>query len=750
VRATTLADTEREHVMLTCRVVDDAGHAVPGVAVSDGHAVVTTDADGRARLARAEGSFVWISRPDGFDTSSWFHRLGVETSADVEPDVGPDVQFVVERVEQPLPFTFAQITDLHLSDAAEPVTLPLADSPYGLDASGAVVTRPLTSVDHLTAVLAEVACAHGPHGPARFAVATGDLTDHGTSSEFAMLALARSASPLPVHVLPGNHDHYGHLHEPRDDDAPVDSHGMGTGTTSRYDEHVGPRWWSLTHAGLRLVALDWFSHRLGLDRDVQEEWLAADLATAPAGTPVLFLTHDQMSSEFFDRVTTTAPHVRIVGSLSGHWHTSRVVRIDGQVHANTGNATFGSFDWAPAHARLFGWDGHELTARTVALGAGEALTTSTFAASGGALPELPTAQWVVRLPGAVHLARPATTDAGAVVVAWSDDDTARGGLSCHDMLTGEERWRVALDAPVRAGVTWIAETGGPGVVVAVSISGGVTAVAADTGARRWSVQLGDPMLAWVHAAPVPLGRAVAAGEIRSYAALDLADGSVRWRRDRRHGVENTATSTQGVLQDGTLVAAFSMMAEHTMGLDPVTGEVRWTRDGTPHHSAASDLVPDPGGRDVYVTRLGGRVERFAAATGEVRWATKVGAAFAPGRPLVVDAAVIVTTALGAVHRFDAATGAEVWRNDLPGGEPDLAMGPYRRSGAVVPAGPELVGDALVQVGGDGRVHRIDLDSGHAIEVAATGVPITVPAVACDRDAIVATAEGTLARLDVSG
>jgi outer membrane protein assembly factor BamB len=731
-----------EAAMVTCTVVDEAGRPVPDVAVSNGHTVVTTDADGVASMPVTDCSFVWISRPSGYDASAWFHRLDAH-----EPHGVRRIDFVIERVEQSLPFTFAQITDLHLSDALEPVTMPLADSPYGLDGTGTIVARPLTSVDELVGALAEVADTHGPHGPPRFAVATGDLTDHGTSSEFAMLERARAASPLQMHVLPGNHDHYGHLHEPRDDDAPVDSFGMGTGTTSRYDEHVGPRWWSLTHGGMRLVAIDWFSHRLGLDRDQQEEWLAADLATAPAGTPVLFLTHDQMPGEFFDRVTAMAPHVRIVGSLSGHWHTSRVVRVDGLLHANTGNATFGSFDWAPAHARMFGWDGHELTARSVALGVSDALSTSTFATASGALPDIPTARWAVRLPGAVHLSRPAVIG-DAVVVAWSDDDAASGGLSCHDTMTGEERWRVPLGAPVRAGVTWMPEPAGAGVVVAVTISGRVVAVEAETGASRWSVQLGDPVLAWVHAAPVPLDGAVAVGEIRCYAALGLADGSVRWRRDRSQGAENTATATQGVLQDDVLVTAFSLMPEHTLGLDPATGEVRWSGDGVTLHSPTSDLVADPNGRDVFVTRLGGRVERFAAATGELRWASRVRAAFAPGRPLVVDTAVIVTTALGVVHRFEADSGVEVWRTEL-GGEPQLAMGPYRRTGPAVPAGPCLVGATVVQVTGDGGVHRVDLDTGRATQVAAIGVPITVPALACGDDAIVATAEGTLVRLDVS-
>jgi outer membrane protein assembly factor BamB len=720
--------------MIECRVVDGEGQPVAGVAVSDGVSVALTGDDGAAALPGDGTAFVWVSRPSGWDAAEWFvRRNGGDDQA---------VTFVLEPVGQPLPVTFGQVTDLHVSDLPEPVSVPLADGLYGKDADGTLVGRPLTGVADLAAVLAELAAAEGPAGPPRFLVATGDLTDHGTPAEFALLAEALASSPLPVHVLPGNHDHYGHQRDPRPGEEPVDSHGMGTGTTSRYEECVGPRWWSLTHAGLRLVALDWFSHRLGLDRDDQERWLAADLATVTDGGPVLFLTHDQMPAAFFARVAEAAPHVRVLGSLSGHWHTSRVVRVDGQLHANTGNATFGSFDWAPAHGRLFTWDGGDLTARSVAIGGGSTLTSSTFAAAPGPARADDRSAWTVRLPGAVHLARPIAIGDGGVVVAWSDDDRAVGGLSCHDAVTGEERWRVDLTGPVRAGATWLADHG---VVVAVSVNGGVVAVDPAIGEVRWRAQVGEPVEMWVHAAPVPTDGAVVVGEVRCLAALDAGDGAVRWSRDDLGRPENTATPMQGVVQDGTLVVGLSLMDDHTLGLDPATGEVRWAKDGVARHSPSSDLVPDPDGTDVYLTRLGGRVERMVAATGEVRWAARVRAAFATGRPLVVDGAVLVTSALGAVHRFDATTGAEEWRTQLPG-DGLLAMGPYRREGLVVPAGATVVGDAVVQPAGDGGVHRLDLVSGASEVVARLGVPITVPAVEAGGDVVVATAEGSLTRL----
>lgn len=719
------------------------GTPLGGVAVSDGEAVAVTDGDGRYELPGGATPFVWVHRGTGWDAERWFARLDGLTQ-----DTDAEVDFQLTPVDQPVPFTFAQLTDLHVSAVPEPAALPLPDGVYGVDGEGKVVDRPLTRPDDLVHAIHEVLA--GADGPVRFAVATGDLTDHGTASEFALLQEALGRAPLPVHVLPGNHDHYGHDHEPDPGDAPVDSHGMGAGTTHRYERHVGPRWWSLTHGGLRLVALDWFSHRLGLDADRQERWLAADLAVAPPGTPVLLLTHDQMGRELFERAVAAAPHVRLVGSLTGHWHTSRVVRVDGQLHVNTGNATFGSFDWAPAHGRLYRWDGDDLEIRSVTVRGGERLRGATFVGRAEPHP-VAGATWSVALPGTAHLGAPALVDGPGdptAVVPWSDDDRAAGGVVAHDVATGALRWAAALGAPVRAGVT-VAPDGA--TVVAVTVNGGVAVLDAATGALRWRRQVGDPLRMWVHAAPVVADGLVVVGEVRTYAALDLADGSVRWSRDDLGRPENYLNASTGVVVDGVLVTAFPFdERRHTVGLDLATGADVWVGDDVRLRSPTTPFVLDPADGQVVVGRLGSRVDKLDPTTGAVRWKARLGAAFCSGRPVVVDGAVFVTTGRGTVHRLDAATGAEMWRVELPG-DALLAMGPYRRAGQATPAGPALGAPGLYQGAGDGRVHRLDPATGAATVIADVGAPVTVPPLVADRadggsDVLVATTDGWLHRL----
>ena len=92
-------------VKATGHVRTRAGEPLPGVLVSDGRTVRRTDADGGFALDAAQTGFVWITRPSGFTSDVWFHRL---------TDPKRVYDFTLEPVEQPVPLTFAQVTDLHL------------------------------------------------------------------------------------------------------------------------------------------------------------------------------------------------------------------------------------------------------------------------------------------------------------------------------------------------------------------------------------------------------------------------------------------------------------------------------------------------------------------------------------------------------------------------------------------------------------------------------------------------------------
>lgn len=710
-----------------------------GVPVSDGREVRVTGADGGFELRGDGARFVFVTRPTGFTSEDWFRRIsGTDTSYD----------FVLEPAEQPVPFTFAQVTDLHLCvDADQPGD---ARDPFWAEAGRIEVQRPLTTASDLGTLFEEIRAQETSHGrPVAFVAATGDLTDRGIPAEFTAVNGAIKNAGLPVEVIPGNHDHYGHKHEPRPDDAPVDSYGMSTGTTTRYEESVGPRWWSMDHGGVHFVALDWFAHRLGeADLGLQEAWLGADLALQPEGAPVVLLVHDPMRRDFFERLGTAAPHVRLLASLSGHWHTYRNIRDGGVLHANTGNATFGSVDYAPPQYRLCTWDGEKFSLRTV----NRRPPTPRTAVK--VHDQAPKQAWSVTLPGASPLATPVyaqTPDGsdGLVLAAWGDEDDPRGGLIALDAASGAEVWRSDAGSTVRAGAAYAPGAGGHGMMVFASVAGEVVALEAHSGRELWRRQVGDPLHTWVYMEPVIYEGLVFVGDVVAFRALDLITGASVWERRDLGRFENYISMAHPIVQAETLLLGFIKQDPNTWGLDPRTGETRWSGGEHPLLAPMAPFLADGDGEHVYTVRFGSPVEKLHAATGERVWKARLDAIFDTGRLALTSdgAGLLVTSGVGTVHRLDAGTGEVVWRTRLED-EALRAMGPYRSSGPVAAAGPLLTPRGVLQATCGGMVYRLDPETGEADVVARLPAPVAAPLVSVGEDIVAADAGGVVRRFRV--
>ena len=73
-----------------------------GVRVSDGRTVVVSDADGRYALPSSPGALVFVTRPDGFASETWYR----EGSGD----------FGLRPVSTTEDFFFVQMSDAHVFD----------------------------------------------------------------------------------------------------------------------------------------------------------------------------------------------------------------------------------------------------------------------------------------------------------------------------------------------------------------------------------------------------------------------------------------------------------------------------------------------------------------------------------------------------------------------------------------------------------------------------------------------------------
>jgi 3',5'-cyclic-AMP phosphodiesterase len=148
---------------------------------------------------------------------------------------------------------------------------------------------------------------------------SGDLTDDGAAEGYRLAKELLERLELPLHVLPGNHDHRGRIREtfelPGTGEEPVD-----------YSVDVG---------GLRLVVLD--SNVPGQDPgDLSPEqlrWLDRELAAEPGRPTLLAMHHTPLATGIreWDEINLLAPqrealaevvarHPQLRAIVGGHLH----------------------------------------------------------------------------------------------------------------------------------------------------------------------------------------------------------------------------------------------------------------------------------------------------------------------------------------------------------------------------------------------------------------------------------------------
>lgn len=674
-------------------ITDDRGAPRAGVVVSNGLDVTRSDADGRYELPD-RGSFVVLSRPSGFTAETWWQRRAERAD------------FVLTVVEQRLPYRFVHLTDTHMT------------VPEGVDAEADahrdnfLLYREGSLPAQIDAFLAELD-RHAPD--AQSIMITGDLVDHGLPAQYRAYLEVMAKSPVPVHLIPGNHDHMNGGH---DTVVSRNNYLTNAGTVENYEHFVGPRWYSFDVAGLHVVAMDWHSHELGLDHEEQNAWVANDLAQLTPGAPWILLFHDQPGSSLVQHLPWQP-----IASFSGHWHTSRVVEVDGTMHVNSPTTFFASLDYSPPAYRIVTWDGAaiSLETRTLTADSEPSIRTATFAASASRADQ-DEVLWRAGLAGAAH--RQSASVDGTLVFAGSQiEDRAAGTVEAFDLASGEPVWRAWTDSAVK---TTPLSSGD--LVIAAEVSGDVTAYHRETGELVWRTPSSDPLrrFAWGGLA-ISDGR-VFVGDQADLRCLDAATGAVIWRRTDLSPHHNLVNHSAPLIVGELLVMGFWPTPQHPVGLDARTGESVWAGEapdmsqafksfkrllimGTAAFDEASDAA--------YLPAFGGttRVDR---ETGAVRWIAEHPGGFSPSTPLVTEHGIVATAAGQGIRMLDRETGATLWNLDIAGDAP-FPMASYTKTPHPVLAAPTLVDGELLLPGLDGVISRIGMD-GTLLGSSAFGVP----------------------------
>lgn len=686
-------------------VRDSAGAAVAGVAVSNGRAVVATDAEGRFSLPD-DGAFVVLSRPTGFTADPWWVRAGND-----------EVTFVLEPEEQPLPYSWVHLTDTHMT---VPVGAPGREQvdalSFGLYVEGSLP-------DQITSFLGRLA-ELAPE--AQSIMITGDLVDHGLPVEYEAYIKAIADSPVPVHLIPGNHDHMvGGDHSMV---ISRNNYMTNAGTPDNYEYYLGPRWYSFDVAGLHVVAMDWHSHELGLDHETQNEWVANDLAMLAEGSPWILLFHDQASSSLLDHVPWQP-----VAAFSGHWHTSRVVEVDGTMHINSPTTFFASLDYSPPAFRRVTWDGEKISLLTqTLLGAEPAaalgdVSRATFAGSerattGGDV------LWRAQLTGGGH--RQPVALAGDRVIAGSQiEDRAAGTVEAFDLASGELIWRADTSSAIK---TTPAITGT--LAVAAEVSGDVVALDLATGEVAWRVPSSDPLRRFGWGAPTYAAGRIYVGDQADLRCIDATTGEVLWRRTDLSPHHNLVQHAAPLIVGDLLVMGFWPTPLNPIGLDALTGETVWTTpdaDATESFSMAKIVLImgtacyDASTDTVLMPRFSGTT-RVARETGEQLWSVDHPGRFSPASPVITERGYVATVAGQGIRLLDRETGTSIWELAVDGDAP-FPMSSYAKLAHPVIAAPTVVAGGLLLPGLDGVVRRIDLD-GTIVGQTQLSAPIAAPLV----------------------
>ncbi|CAM5519623.1 serine/threonine protein kinase [Streptomyces xanthochromogenes] len=265
-----------------------------------------------------------------------------------------------------------------------------------------------------------------------------------------------------------------------------------------------------------------------------------------------------------------------------------------------------------------------------------------------------------------------------------------GPLRAYDPGTGKPVW--SADVSAYSGV----RPAGPAVLLTTA-DGHVTALNSGTGKEMWRMALGGPRSQWVAPGGTGAGAVYVVtpssdGRSTAVAAVDPADGSVRWRAGAEGRLRPAAADGRAVVLLATDPSGFTTAV---VRLDTASRTARRTTLTAPLDQAQAGLDGDA----VYLFGAGGSLVSVDSAHGTEKWRLDTGVARA-SRPVASGGRVFLTGADGRLLAFDSAKGVLVGQTN-----PRMNNGRYTFTPAL-PA-PLAIGGRVYAAAPDGSVFGVD-------------------------------------------
>jgi outer membrane protein assembly factor BamB len=642
---------------------------VPGAIVAfERSTFVTTDANGKYQLdAPIDQGRIWVRIPNGFRPQPLSRPIANEP---IDLPLAP-----LTDDEAASPVTFVVASDSHV---------PNPDNDGGRWDGGDLVD----AIDQATSL---------PDRP-RFFTIVGDMTAGNAMYQFDVLETAVATVGMPWVPVAGNHDWYD------------------GGTNFR--RYYGVDNYSFDIANVHFIVWD-----TNLEVADQIAFLTGDLEHVDSEMTVVAMAHHSP----LDEVAQAMDELGVDYMFTGHWHANRRIQRGGIVELSTQPFVMGAIDQSASGYRVvtFASDGamhvehrERLVQPQLDLvfpHAGTCVASANVpvivaAALDASTPEVsmrvdcgpeqvlsPTGGWSfggeigALAPGTHSLTLSAVSAGGRREVTQLAVEVCAPVIASVPNFTdwpqlgGSAEHHNAQDLPIVPPLVtrWAKNVGGtitlgtPVVAAGVAIvavtdnaagdQGGIVALDLRDGTERWRYRTPFPT---VGAAAVSGNNVVVATKNGQVHAVNLDDGSPRWTHDAAAGISSFSGSLWGAPTIADNLVYISLQGNFT-ALDLATGVPVWARDPDDPEfnwlgSLAAVAVSDGTAIAAFNRTLG--VASASAATGLPGWSMKDGRSVAVNASPVVDRGIVyVISAAGTVTAATLSSGSTIWsRNVTPG------------------------------------------------------------------------------------
>lgn len=319
-----------------------------------------------------------------------------------------------------------------------------------------------------------------------------------------------------------------------------------------------------------------------------------------------------------------------------------------------------------------------------------------------ALPAALGTAWTAQINGGGQRERLASAPVVAGGALFVMD--VEGRVHAFDAATGARRWSVIVGDTERDGQR--ARFGG-GVssdgttVYAVTGLGDVAALDAATGTARWTVRPSGPLRG---APTVAFGNLFVMGQDNQIFAMRATDGNVEWQETGTIAAGSVFGVAAPAAGQGTIIAGYSsgeLNAYRYENGRPLWNDALARTGAAATVSTLSDIDADPvinQGR-VFAIGQGGRMASYELISGQRIWELNVGGV---ATPWVAGEWVFVATDDSRVVCISRTTGRVRWIGQLPRWRDE-----DDREGRIRWTGPLLAGGRLILVSTDGRMAQVN-------------------------------------------